>query len=229
MRAAAPPPPRPPSPPRPAGIGLLLERVDGEDDVHVKELTPGGAAEKDGRIVKMDVILSVDGVDVTGMHLEKVFKLILGEEGTKVTLQVQRTYAKSRSKPRGAPYSSVGDDVTTFFVTLTRRYMANLDHELGHLEISPPRERLSSRGRSPPRHDAPAQYTSLPWSLPAHMPGGVVRGMSPSLSASSTPALSSSLFAGTAQAPHRSPSPIPGAPLSSSMFGARSPNMDAYC
>ena len=139
VRAAL-PPPRPPSPPRPAGIGLLLERVDGEDDVHVKELTPGGAVEKDGRIAILDIILSVDGVNVSGMHLQKVFNLVLGEEGSQVTLQIQRTVETPRKKGKGKGRKpNVGDEVDTtiLFVTLTRQHMLNLDHELGHLEVCP--------------------------------------------------------------------------------------------
>eukprot|EP00961_Rhodomonas_salina_P109230 1470344-Rhodomonas_salina.1 len=51
---ALPPPPaeehQVPRPPRAAGIGVVLERVDGETDVFVKSIAPGGAAERDGRV-----------------------------------------------------------------------------------------------------------------------------------------------------------------------------------
>ncbi len=176
VRAAAPPPP-PPEPPKPAGIGLLLERIDGETDIHVKSMTKGGAAERDGRIRPLDVLLSVDGHEVTGHALEEVFKMVLGEEGTQVRLQMQRVIHRSPVKA-GSPYSSFSDhkETSTFFVTLTRKYMEAMPN-LGQIEISPPRERpgLISREHSPSlkQHSnslSPgpmAQYTSLPRSLTA--------------------------------------------------------------
>lgn len=74
------------------GIGALLQERDGY--AHVERIMPGGAAEADGRLKAGDRIISVgqgkDGelVDVVGMRLPDVVKLIRGEEGSRVRLGV---------------------------------------------------------------------------------------------------------------------------------------------
>jgi len=74
------------------GIGATLEADDGV--VAVRELVPGGAADKDGRLKKGDKILAVgqgtDGemVDIGEMTLTEAVKLIRGKRGTIVRLQV---------------------------------------------------------------------------------------------------------------------------------------------
>ncbi len=74
------------------GIGAALMMEDGH--TVVSKIIPGGAASKDGRLQPEDQIIGVgqdvEGplVDVVGMRLNDVVKLIRGKRGTVVRLQV---------------------------------------------------------------------------------------------------------------------------------------------
>jgi carboxyl-terminal processing protease len=74
------------------GIGASLQYEDGY--TKVKELIPGGAAEKDGRLKAEDRVIAVaqgkggEFVDVVDMNLNDVVKLIRGTPGTVVALKV---------------------------------------------------------------------------------------------------------------------------------------------
>jgi carboxyl-terminal processing protease len=75
------------------GIGAVL----GEQDhyVVVRELVPGGASWKQGKLEPGDLILAVAQqgaapIDVTDMPIDKVVKLIRGPKGTQVTLTVKK-------------------------------------------------------------------------------------------------------------------------------------------
>jgi carboxyl-terminal processing protease len=74
------------------GIGAALEAPDGE--TVVKKVIPGGAAAKDGRLKPEDRIVGVgqgtEGpiVPVNDMRLRDVVRLIRGQEGTTVRLEV---------------------------------------------------------------------------------------------------------------------------------------------
>jgi carboxyl-terminal processing protease len=86
------------------GIGASLQYEDGY--TKVKELIPGGAAEKDGRLKPEDRVIGVaqgdegDFVDVVDMNLNDVVKLIRGTPGTVVRLKVT---------PAGQPEPKVYD------------------------------------------------------------------------------------------------------------------------
>jgi len=75
------------------GIGAALREEDGY--TVVKQIVPGGAAEKDGRLKVGDKIIGVDSkgdgeiLPVVEMKLNKVVRLIRGPRGTKVRLQVK--------------------------------------------------------------------------------------------------------------------------------------------
>jgi carboxyl-terminal processing protease len=75
------------------GIGAALREEDGY--TVVKQIVPGGAAEKDGRLKVGDKIIGVDSkgdgeiAPVVEMKLNKVVRLIRGPRGTKVRLQVK--------------------------------------------------------------------------------------------------------------------------------------------
>jgi carboxyl-terminal processing protease len=75
------------------GIGAALREEDGY--TVVKQIVPGGAAEKDGRLKVGDKIIGVDSkgdgeiVPVVEMKLNKVVRLIRGPRGTKVRLQIK--------------------------------------------------------------------------------------------------------------------------------------------
>ena len=74
------------------GIGAQLKAEDGYTTI--MELTPGGAADRDGRLKKKDRVIGVgqgtDGeiVDVVDMNINEVVKLIRGKRGTIVRLKV---------------------------------------------------------------------------------------------------------------------------------------------
>ncbi|MFM8735128.1 MAG: carboxy terminal-processing peptidase [Pirellulales bacterium] len=74
------------------GIGAQLKGEDGYTTI--VELTPGGAADKDGRLKAKDRVVGVgqgDGgeiVDVVDMNLNEVVKMIRGKRGTVVRLKV---------------------------------------------------------------------------------------------------------------------------------------------
>ncbi|HLA83220.1 MAG TPA: carboxy terminal-processing peptidase [Thermoguttaceae bacterium] len=75
------------------GIGATLQADDG--DVVVRDLVPGGAADKDGRLKTGDKIVGVgqgtegDVIDIGEMTLTEAVKLIRGPRGTTVRLQVK--------------------------------------------------------------------------------------------------------------------------------------------
>lgn len=196
---ALPPPPaeehQVPRPPRAAGIGVVLERVDGETDVFVKSIAPGGAAERDGRVQAGDEVHAVDGVSVRGLPLEDVLRLVLGPEGSQLRLRLRRPAPRPASKiltPRRgqtapnrarraeakgkAEEGAAGAGGAAMWVelSLTRRAVA-MSPSLGTLELSPPRQRTPRpRILTPRQHrSAPAgspsqaHYTSLPRSLAA--------------------------------------------------------------
>ena len=74
------------------GIGAQLKGEDGYTTI--VELTPGGAADKDGRLKAKDRVVGVgqgkegEIVDVVDMNLNEVVKLIRGKRGTIVRLKV---------------------------------------------------------------------------------------------------------------------------------------------
>lgn len=76
------------------GIGASLTQRDGY--TIVDSIIPGGAAARDGRLLKEDKIITVDpgtgepAVDVVDMDLSKVVQYIRGKKGTTVTLTILR-------------------------------------------------------------------------------------------------------------------------------------------
>jgi carboxyl-terminal processing protease len=74
------------------GIGAQLKSEDGYTTI--VELTPGGAADRDGRLKSKDRVIGVgqgnegDVTDTVDMNLNEVVKLIRGKRGTVVRLKV---------------------------------------------------------------------------------------------------------------------------------------------
>ena len=68
------------------GPGNLSARTAKSQDWLVKQLFPGGTASRCGQIEVNDVVVAVDGHRIAGMNIEQVQGLILGPEGTTVTL-----------------------------------------------------------------------------------------------------------------------------------------------
>ena len=69
------------------GVGVTLEQYG--EDVRIAAVTPGGSAQEAG-IQPGDILVSVGGVNTRGMKLEQVSPLLRGEQGTKVTVSIQR-------------------------------------------------------------------------------------------------------------------------------------------
>lgn len=70
------------------GIGITVSREDPED-LLILEVTPGGPAQEAG-VLAGDIIRAVDGVALTPHNREDRIAAIKGEEGTAVTLDLQR-------------------------------------------------------------------------------------------------------------------------------------------
>lgn len=69
------------------GIGVRVQYID--DRVVIEGVINGGAALEEGIMVG-DIIRTVDGEEVTGQNLYEIVNKILGEEGTFVTVGVER-------------------------------------------------------------------------------------------------------------------------------------------
>lgn len=72
-----------------AGIGSIIRYKKSEDRVVIGEPYEGSPSDKAG-VKAGDVILSVDGMDVKGMPVEEVTKLLRGDAGTRFVLTVRR-------------------------------------------------------------------------------------------------------------------------------------------
>lgn len=75
------------------GIGAQLRKKD--QNTEITEIIPGGPAMKQGELENGDIILKVaqgneQPVDIAGMRLEKVVKMIKGKKGTVVKLTVRK-------------------------------------------------------------------------------------------------------------------------------------------
>eukprot|EP00290_Baffinella_frigidus_P002407 CAMPEP_0180181952 /NCGR_PEP_ID=MMETSP0986-20121125/40396_1 /TAXON_ID=697907 /ORGANISM="non described non described, Strain CCMP2293" /LENGTH=1599 /DNA_ID=CAMNT_0022135267 /DNA_START=88 /DNA_END=4888 /DNA_ORIENTATION=+ len=79
-----------------AGVGMMLRQGNGEEgqeSIVVREIMAQGAAAVDGTIAEGDVLVSVDGREVWGMHLAYVSSIIQGRAGSPVTLSLLRSSA----------------------------------------------------------------------------------------------------------------------------------------
>lgn len=70
-----------------SGVGVSLEDYKGQ--CRVVAPIPGTPADKSG-IKSGDIVRKVNGVDLTGKTLDEAVSLMRGEEGTKVTLEIDR-------------------------------------------------------------------------------------------------------------------------------------------
>ena len=71
-----------------SGVGLSIETYNGK--CRVVAPIPGTPAEKSG-ILSGDIIIKIDGVDVASKTLNDTANMMRGEEGTKVTLTIERS------------------------------------------------------------------------------------------------------------------------------------------
>eukprot|EP00961_Rhodomonas_salina_P166250 2240331-Rhodomonas_salina.1 len=72
------------------GIGVLLDKVTGAEDVLVKGLVPGGLAGRTGLIRQNDVLEAVNGERVRGLGLGAIYRRMQGREGSPLFLQLAR-------------------------------------------------------------------------------------------------------------------------------------------
>ena len=80
------------------GIGVTIKNnstVVPEEGIQILETISGSGAEQAG-IESNDKIISVDGVDITGMEVDKALELIKGQKGTDVSLEVVK---ENETKP----------------------------------------------------------------------------------------------------------------------------------
>ena len=68
------------------GVGNLSSRTAKSQDFLVKQLIPGSSATLCAKIAVNDIVVAVDGTRIAGMQMEQVIDLILGPEGTTVTI-----------------------------------------------------------------------------------------------------------------------------------------------
>jgi len=79
-----------------AGLGIIIEtdqhHVDasGAPKLFIAALASGGPADLNGRVKEGDVLVSIDGVDVTNMPVEELGDHILGPQGSNVVIGVNR-------------------------------------------------------------------------------------------------------------------------------------------
>lgn len=69
------------------GIGVYIELID--EKLNIIGTIKGGSAEEVG-LKKDDIIVEVDGVDISGKKLEEVTAMIKGEAGTIVDIKIKR-------------------------------------------------------------------------------------------------------------------------------------------
>lgn len=72
-----------------AGIGAVVRYIKKEDRVAINEPYEGTPAQKAG-VKAGDVILSIDGVDIKGMPVDKVTTMLKGTPGSSFVLKVRR-------------------------------------------------------------------------------------------------------------------------------------------
>ncbi|MCR5809410.1 MAG: S41 family peptidase [Clostridiales bacterium] len=85
------------------GIGILVQNPDGTGAL-IRRVYEGSFAEKAGLLAK-DVIIAVDGKDITSSSSNDLVSLITGEEGSKVSITVRRgDEEKTFEVERGAVY-----------------------------------------------------------------------------------------------------------------------------
>jgi carboxyl-terminal processing protease len=70
------------------GIGVVLE--EGFDGIRIVDLVPGGPAAECQQLRANDLIVSIDGHQTTQLPFKRVLQLLRGDNGSTVTLGVQR-------------------------------------------------------------------------------------------------------------------------------------------
>lgn len=108
------------------GIGITFNIL--KDTLLVLSTVPGGPSEKVG-LIAGDRILTIDGKNVagTGLKNDDVMKMLRGEKGTKVDLQIQR-----RSSKQLLDFTIIRDKIPIY--SLDASYM--IDKETGYIKLN---------------------------------------------------------------------------------------------
>lgn len=102
------------------GIGAMVRLIDG--NVVITEPYDGFPASKTG-LMAGDIVLEVDGNDITGIEQEKITTVLKGQSGTEVSLKISRpgvdqpidfTLTREDIKVPDIPYYSKLDEVTGY-------------------------------------------------------------------------------------------------------------------
>ena len=72
-----------------AGVGMVLER-ESNGEIFVRKLMNGSPAFNDGSIRINDKLVSIDGINLQGMLLDRVFDMINGAEGSSLGMVLMR-------------------------------------------------------------------------------------------------------------------------------------------
>lgn len=79
----------------PGTIGLQVKLGEG-GDLFVVYVVPGGSAAKNGNVAAGDIVLAIDDIRVSGMTVDEVARLIVGEAGTFVRLHLASASVKGK-------------------------------------------------------------------------------------------------------------------------------------
>jgi hypothetical protein len=76
------------------GVGLLCEKERGSPAAVVREVSSRGSAAREGSIRPGDLVLSVDGANISLWNTATLRNALQGEQGTYVTLEISRSMAE---------------------------------------------------------------------------------------------------------------------------------------
>ena len=71
------------------GVGITISPMEGETTFQIVSVTPNGSADEQG-VEPEDILVAVNGEDVTNTTSDKIVEMIRGEEGTNVMVTVRR-------------------------------------------------------------------------------------------------------------------------------------------
>jgi len=106
------------------GIGAMVRLIDG--NVVITEPYDGFAAHKSG-LMAGDIVLEVDGKDITGIEQEKITTVLKGQSGTEVKLKVNRPGVEQTME-----FTLVREDIKVPDIP----YYSKLDEATGYIKLS---------------------------------------------------------------------------------------------
>ena len=110
-----------------AGINMLVER-DSAGNCKVVELVPGGSAAESGKIFVGDCVTAVDGVFTHKLSMQQVTELLVGEEGTEVSITLSSDEVDERSDLRVVPMQRRTPGCDGSFLPVAELTSASMQH-----------------------------------------------------------------------------------------------------